>query len=179
MSKFYKDGVITIPNVTGDLEITVTAVKSAPSYTNQIPVSTDVDGSIYNGIGYKLDTRLPTNGVPAAASGYLTTGFIPFTVGDTIRCNKFIASSGYQSNAKVIFYNSSKHVIGGQSGARIIADGNYTLATPLTFTPPSTIYDSGAGANKDISAAAYIRLTIGGYNDVAADIICTINEEIT
>lgn len=179
VSTFYKDGVIAIPNVTGDLEITVTAVKSAPSYTNQIPISTDTDGSIYNGIGYKLDARLPTNGVPTAASGYLTTGFIPFAVGDTIRCNKFVATSAYQSNAKVIFYNSNKAVIGGQSGARIVADGNYTLATPLTFTPPSTIYDSGDGVNKDISAAAYIRLTIGGYNNVAADIICTINEEIT
>ena len=179
VSTFYKDGVIAIPNVTGDLEITVTAVKSAPSYTNQIPISTDTDGSIYNGIGYKLDTRLPTSGVPAAASGYLTTGFIPFAVGDTIRCNKFVETSAYQSNAKVIFYNSDKTTIGGQSGARIIVDGNYTLATPLTFTPPSTIYDSGDGVNKDISAAAYIRLTIGGYNNVAADIICTINEEIT
>lgn len=179
VSTFYKDGVIAIPNVTGDLEITVTAVKSAPSYTNQIPISTDADGSIYNGIGYKLDTRLPTNGVPTAASGYLTTGFIPFAVGDTIRCNKFVATSGYQSNAKVIFYNSSKAVIAGQSGARIIADGNYVLGQSLTFTPPSTIYDSGTGTNNDISAAAYIRLTIGGYNDVAADIICTINEEIT
>lgn len=179
VSTFYKDGVIAIPNVTGDLEITVTAAKSAPSYINRIPISTDADGGIYNGIGYKLDTRLPTNGVPTAASGYLTTGFIPFAIGDTIRCNKFIKTSGYQSNAKVMFYNSAKATIGGQSGARIIVDGNYTLATQLTFTPPSTIYDSGAGGNKDISAAAYIRLTIGGYNDVAADIICTINEEIT
>nr|DAH72332.1 MAG TPA: tyrosine phosphatase family protein [Caudoviricetes sp.] len=179
VSTYYKDGVIAIPNVTGDLEITVTAVKSAPSYTNQIPISTDADGSIYNSIGYMLNMRLPTNGVPTAASGYLTTGFIPFAVGDTIRANKFTATSGYQSNTKVMFYNSNKATIGGQSGARIIADGNYTLGEPLTFTPPSTIYDSGAGVNKDISAAAYIRLTIGGYNNVASDIICTINEEIT
>ena len=34
MSKFYKDGVIAIPNVTGDLVITVSAVKQGPVYTN-------------------------------------------------------------------------------------------------------------------------------------------------
>ena len=31
---FYKDGVISIPNVTGDIVITATAVAQAPRYTN-------------------------------------------------------------------------------------------------------------------------------------------------
>ena len=31
---FYKDGVISIPNVTGDIVITATAVAQAPHYTN-------------------------------------------------------------------------------------------------------------------------------------------------
>lgn len=179
VSTFYKDGVIAIPNVTGDLEITVTAVKSAPSYTNQIPISTDADGSIYNGIGYKLDTRLPTNGVPAAASGCLTTGFIPFTVGDTIRVNKFCAVSSQGSNTKVYFYKADHTKIAATSAYQLSHDGTYVIAQPLTWAPGNTIHDSGTGNTADISEASYFRLSIGGYNDVAADIICTINEEIT
>ena len=179
MSTFYKDGVIAIPNVTGDLEITVTAVKSAPSYTNQIPISTDTDSSIYNGIGYMLNMRLPSNGVPTAADGCLVTGFIPFSVGDTIRVNKFCAVASYQSNAKVFFYKAGHTKIAATSAYHLSNDGTYVFAQPLTWIPGNTIHDSGSGNTVDISEAAYFRLSIGGYNDVAADIICTINEEIT
>lgn len=107
MSTFYKDGIIAIPNVTGDLEITVTAVKSAPSYTNQIPISTDTDGSIYNSIGYMLNMRLPSSGVPTATEDYLVTGFIPFKTGDTIRLSHFCSGGAIVSNVKIIFYTNA------------------------------------------------------------------------
>ena len=179
MSTFYKDGIIAIPNVTGDLEITVTAVKSAPSYTNQIPISTDTDGSIYNSIGYMLNMRLPSNGVPSAGTGCLVTGFIPFSVGDIIRVNEFCAVASYVSNAKVFFYKADHTKIAGESAYTLSHSGKYTIGQPLVWTPGTTITDSGSGSTVDISEAAYLRLSIGGYNDVAADIICTINEEIT
>lgn len=179
VSTFYKNGVIAIPNVTGDLEIAVTAVKSAPSYTNQIPISTDTDGSIYNSVGYMLNMRLPTNGVPTAADGCLVTGFIPFSVGDTIRVNKFCAVASQGSNAKVYFYKADHTKIAATSAYQLSHGGTYVFAQPLTWAPGNTIHDSGTGNTADISEAAYFRLSIGGYNDVAADIICTINEEIT
>lgn len=179
VSTFYKDGVIAIPSVTGDLEITVTAVKSAPSYTNQIPISTDTDGSIYNSIGYMLNMRLPSNGVPSATNGCLVTGFIPFSVGDTIRVNKFCAVANQGSNAKVFFYKEDHAKIAGISAYHLSQNGTYVIAQPLTWAPGNTIHDSGSGNTVDISNAAYFRLSISGYNDVAADIICTTNEEIT
>lgn len=179
VSTFYKDGVIAIPNVTGDLEITVTAVKSAPSYTNQIPISTDTDGSIYNSIGYMLNMRLPSSGVPSAQAGCLVTGFIPFSAGDIIRVNEFCAQTSYQSNTKVFFYKADHTKIAGESAYSLSQSGTYTIGQPLIWTPGTTIIDSGSGGAVDISEAAYLRLSIGGYNDVAADIICTINEEIT
>ena len=37
----------------------------APNYTNQIPISTDKDGNIYNGTGYKANTRGNSSGEPA------------------------------------------------------------------------------------------------------------------
>lgn len=85
MSKFYNDGVITIPNVTGDLDITVTAIKSAMLYTNLIPTSVAPDGSIYNDIGYKNNTRLRTNGIDEAVyTNHFATGFIPVSTEDTL-----------------------------------------------------------------------------------------------
>lgn len=179
MAAYYKDGVIAIPRVTGDLLITVSAVKSAPSYTNQIPISTDADGSIYNSIGYMLNMRLPSNGVPSAGTGCLVTGFIPFSVGDIIRVNEFCALTSYQSNAKAFFYKADHTKIAGESAYSLSQSGKYTIGQPLVWTPGTTITDSGSGGAVDISEAAYCRLSIGGYNDVADDIICTINEEIT
>jgi hypothetical protein len=146
----------------------------APPATNQIPISTDTDGSIYNGTGYKLDTRLPTNGIPATAAGYLTTGFMPFTVGNTIYVNDFCLTASEQSNCKVAFYNADHTIIAATSAFGLTTKYGYTIGQPLTWTAPSTVYDTGSGTDKDISTAAYIRLSIGGYNDTADSIVCNI-----
>jgi hypothetical protein len=48
----------------------------APAYTNQIPISTDVDGGVYNGIGYLEGYRLGSGGTPSDQNGsYLTVLF--------------------------------------------------------------------------------------------------------
>ena len=145
-----------------------------PPATNQIPISTDTDGSIYCGSGYCLDTRLPTNGIPTAADGYLTTGFMPFTVGKTIYVNKFCLSLSGQSNCKVAFYSADHTIIAATSAFGLINHYGYTVGQPLTWAVPSTVFDTGSGTDKDISTAAYIRLSIGGYNDAADSIVCNI-----
>lgn len=145
-----------------------------PPATNQIPISTDTDGSIYCGSGYCVDTRLPTNGIPTAAAGYLTTGFMPFTVGKTIYVNKFCLSLSEQSNCKVAFYSADHTIIAATSAFGLINHYGYTVGQPLTWVVPSTVFDTGSGTNKDISTAAYIRLSIGGYNDTADSIVCNI-----
>ena len=38
--------------------VVASAGTTIQSYTNQVPKSIDTDGSIYNGVGYKIDTRL-------------------------------------------------------------------------------------------------------------------------
>ena len=56
----------------------------AVSYTNQVPLSTDTDGSIFNGKGYKDNVRLSSSGgvSSSAQNGSVTTGFLPW-YGDT------------------------------------------------------------------------------------------------
>lgn len=73
-SSAYSGGVISIAEVTGDIVITAVAA----GFTNQIPISIDSSGAIYNGIGYKEGYRISTSsGNESAASGMTVTGFIP------------------------------------------------------------------------------------------------------
>lgn len=179
VSTYYKDGTISIPTVTGDIVITATAVAQGLAYTNQIPISTDADGSIYGTDGYALNTRINSSGVVTTASGYLTTGFIPCVVGNTLRLNKFVTSlDTYGGNAKVLFYDSSRTKKAGTNANKFGSAYGYSQGTTLTFTIPSTIYSTDDGADVSLADAAYVRFAIGGYNDEADSVICTINEEL-
>lgn len=62
---------------------------NAPDYTNQIAVSTDADGNVYNGTGYKVGYRLNSSGAEDALETTATnpafiTGFIPIKTGDVV-----------------------------------------------------------------------------------------------
>ena len=179
VSTYYKDGIISIPGVTGDIVITATAVAQAPSYTNQIPISTDASGNVYGTNGYTLNTRLNSSGNVVDASGYLATGFIPCAVGDTIRLNKFVTSlKTYGGNAKILFFDSSRTKISGTNANKLGSSYGYSQGTPLVFVVPSTIFSTDDSVDKSLANVAYVRFGIGGYNGEADSIICTINEEI-
>lgn len=177
----YSKVAIAIPEVTGDIVINVTTEATVAAYTNQIPISTDTDGSIFNGVGYKQGYRLNSHGnVADAASGgvstdWFVTGFIPVKGGDVIRFSgAFIeGNSGGVNNRQ---YDSSK------------------VAGTLSFTPYSFIYNLEATKNlfkacdynedeqrlysftlKDNVEAGYMRFTLLGN---AADAVITVNEEI-
>ena len=78
----YRDGVITIPSITGNVVITAVAVADDIEYgefTNLVPISTVLGSTaIYNGIGYKDGYRISGGTGESAASGYVTTGVMPY-----------------------------------------------------------------------------------------------------
>lgn len=182
MSEYYKDGVIAIPQVTGDIEITITAVESAQPYTNQIPISTDTDGSIYNGTGYMTGHRINSSGnVATAASGNITadcfvTGFIPVKGGDVIRFRgAYIEGESGGSNNYV--YKADRTVTGYVITPYQLAHNYNEVARHF----PSLNYDSElmrlyGFTVPDNADAAYMRFTLFG-NPTSA--VVTINEEIT
>lgn len=144
------------------------------AYTNQIPISTDTDGSVY---GYRAGYRLSSSGAPDFMSGSYLTGFIPVSVGDTVYMKnvtfKYGVNSGLTSaNQRVSFYNASKtHVF--QASAVSLAgnvngikgdDGIWTQ-----FTPKSTM------GGVDCSGVAYFRINAAYIGD---DSIITVNEPI-
>ena len=99
--KYYSNGTIIIPNVTGDVEISVTAVAQGPAYTNlwQEP--------------YKLNARLNTNETDPAINGMYISAWYSMSGIDTsqdviLRSNKDLwNSSGLQSSGdRLRGYNS-------------------------------------------------------------------------
>lgn len=102
VSTFYSGGKIAIPNVTGDIEIIATAVESAVGYTNQVAISTDDDGDIFNSKGWKENKRINSSGLVAdpenANQGInpIVTGYIPIKAGDVL----------YFKNAYILKYEN-------------------------------------------------------------------------
>ena len=155
-----------------DREFTYTTEVIA--YTNQIPISTDTDGSVY---GYKAGYRLNGSGNPEYMNNSYVTGFIPVAVGDTVYMKnvtfQYGVSSGLPSNnQRVSFYNASKTQIvqlnaTGLGGNAAGVKGDDNIWTQ--FTPKATMN----GVN--CSGVAYFRINAAYIGD---DSIITVNEPI-
>jgi hypothetical protein len=172
----YADRVINIAGVTGNIVITAVAVKAGPSYTNQLPVSTDASGNVLNSKGYLTDTRLNSSGVTASIAGFCTTGFIPCKAGDVIRLQGINHKPAGTSNHRIWFYTSerananSSPIQGGQSEkytAISAVTNNSGVLTQFTVAPYGTV--------TDVSNVAFFRISGETFD---ADTIITVNEEI-
>ena len=75
MSAYYKNGIIAIPNVTGNIEITVTAVESPASYTNLADPTSEQ---------WKTGYRISSTAI-VAQSGKTVSNPISVVKGDVIR----------------------------------------------------------------------------------------------
>lgn len=98
---------VSIAAVTGNVVVTATAVAA---YTNQIPISTDTDGSIY---GWKKGYRLNGSGQTVAEADTYATGFIPLCSMDTVRfAGMNLVEGSYTLSAnRVAFYDADKTLI--------------------------------------------------------------------
>lgn len=91
VSTYFKGGVIAIPNVTGDLEITVTAVKQAAGYTNLAdPSSAD----------WLTNKRWGSSGSISDSPGHSCSNYVAIAAGDVIRF-KGIDFTAVNNNARV------------------------------------------------------------------------------
>lgn len=170
------------------LELAGKKIWEAVRFTNQVPISTDTDGSIYNGVGYKENVRLSSSGgiSGSAQNGSVTTGFIPFPYGDkTVICMKGVewktATADGHGHYYINFYDSSKKFL------KYISSETHTSATHiLTVTRDAngvetvefsqTYGDTNELLYNIRNKAKYIRINAYGKG---ADFIVTINEEIT
>lgn len=136
VSTFYKDGVIAIPNVTGDLVITVTAVKQAQE--NMFPAHFfDTDGTTVfgNGKGYENGYRFGSDGgVRDGATGRSITGYL-----DVSGYTKMVVSGSTvgsrQGGYPVVWYDSSRAVLslGGAYEPTSVPDGTWDIPSGANY----------------------------------------------
>ena len=101
---------VHIASVTGN--VVITAVATA-AYTNQIPISTDAGGAVFNGVGYQQGYRLNSTGEPSPQASTYITGFIPVHSGDTVRFEGMNLKDGSAAinEQRIAFYDANKAVI--------------------------------------------------------------------
>ena len=159
-------------------------------YTNQVPVSTDTDGSIFNGVGYIENRRLSSSGglSSSTANGAVTKGFIPWHGDTTILRLKGVEWLNYtilSGNLYLMFYDANKKSRGENDymSAGMYKGGNYNHILTVTRDADGVetfVWNKDYGNTNAVlnwvRSASYVRVTAQGKG---ADMIVTINEEIT
>lgn len=170
---------VTAHNAKGEL-ITGT-LKLGPTYKNLVPESTDTDGSIYNGTGYKDNARLSSSGgvSSSAQTGSVVTGFMPYKQPGVVRIKgaTWKGISAGEGHYYINAYNASKAFLAGVAASDTLAS---TIALYDPETGVTTFDFSRASANNEtrltFSQASFIRINAKGKG---ADLIVTVDQEIT
>ncbi len=138
------------------------------TYTNVLPTSIDIDGSVYNGTGYKANTRWSTSSsAEITTDGVYLSGYIPVSSGDIIRFKNIIMdkNAAVSNTCKIMMYSALGAYYGDSD------------ATNLTAYNDAVWDDSGILTQFSIDSGtySYIRLQ-AAY--IGADSIVTVNEPI-
>ena len=166
----YADGVVSISSVTGNVVITAKATIILGDYTNQLAISTDTSGNIYNGTGYKANTYL-SSGNEGSRSDIYTSGFIPVKYGDTIYF-KNCTIQAEQSNHRFAAYDSSKTFLTNHQH-NTTASNISSIGTPVYGTDGNMTSLSITGSYW--SSVQYIRFCCSYLGE---DSIVTVNEPL-
>ncbi len=160
-----------------DREFTYTVLDpDAPSYTNQLQLATDTDGSIYNGVGWAAGYRLNSSGTPDGYSGSYITGFIPAQFGDTVYLKNVTWQNGVSSglnsgNQRISFYDANKNHL-AQTNAIALAGALNGIKDDSGIWTQFTLKNFSGGT---LTNAAFFRLNCAG---ITSESIITVNEEI-
>lgn len=162
MSTFYKDGVIAIPNVTGDLEITVTAVESVLPYTNRLDTAS---------ADWLTNKRYNSSGDIVDAAGWDVSNYVACTKDDVLRFKNIdiAASYGGSYDGRLVLLDSSKAFV------MSINAHNETQYFTTDAAGVTTVNLSGYPVTY-LNKMAYIRFVCA--QDAYSAPIATVNEEI-
>ena len=84
----------TYPPADGS-KLIVTINEEINLYKNWVEYAIDTDGSFFNGIGYRLDTRLNSSAAEVAIADYGVSGYIPVKAGDVVRVRGAMFNTSY------------------------------------------------------------------------------------
>lgn len=150
-------------------------------YTNQVPLSVDTTGAVFNSTGYQNGYRLSSSGVTKALASSAVTGYIPAKSGDTIsifNCGWGTLDHGMNYIAA---YDSSFTFIGAA-----LSNSGPDHGTAMTELETNWTLEENGDATLKLAAVAniaYIRVSSRGMTSTTtvdgADMIVTVNEEIS
>lgn len=156
------------------------------TFTNLVPTSIDLDGSIYNGVGYKTEYRISTSSGKESSGGTngTLTGFIKVNPGDVVRfASKGKIINWFVSNATNIFayYDSSRGTRVGHAKSNGTSNAYNGICNASNSTVTEEVYRQKYRITvPNDSSIEWIRVCVYGPNGAAgADLIVTVNEEIT
>lgn len=149
-------------------------MKKDRSYINQLPISLDGTGGIYNSAGYKANTRWSvSSGTEGSADGIYLSGYIPVKPGDIVRIGNITMNQKSEKNQGCtiqFFAGIGVHALQAQHNAwsgdsTTVHSPVWDHASQLTqFTVPI-----------DGTEYTYIRLQA---EYMGTDSVVTVNEEI-
>ena len=148
------------------------------TYTNQLPIATDENGAVYNGTGFKANTRFSTSSkAETAATGWYLTGFIPCKKNDVVRLQgvEFMdmdGSLGGTSRAQIYLYDANK--------VYYSCSTNYTPSAPMPDAWEAVYGDDGNVIQFKLPSSydsTFVYIRIGAaYMDENS--VITVNEVI-
>lgn len=153
-------------------------VEVTPTYTNQVPISTEADGvTIYNGgLGYKNGYRVRSGGAEGAQTMCCCTGFIPVKAGDIVRLSGYdvkYENVGNAINVSDASRTNLGQIVANSAWSSGIFEGNtYNWGNAVILEKDDVYY----WVVPDGYGIAYVRVT--GYTDTGENMIVTVNEEI-
>ena len=164
----YSEGQITIAAVTGDVEISAKAIM-ALACVNQLPISTDASGAVYNGKGYKEDTYLSV-GAEGSRSGVYCSGFIPIDGAQPL----YFLNCGIQlhENHRFSFYDETKtHITNSTANTQqLAANAAVTMEWDSEGNLTKLVHNGSYGRQ-----AKFVRFCCGYLGE---DSVVTVNEPI-
>ena len=168
---YYADGVINIPDVSGNIEITITAAVYVPSYTNVLPAAVDPEtkSGVWDGKGYRngayASSAKPFYGSDAA---YWCTGAIAVQPSDVIYVKgATLEGSGHERLGAFSSYNGNCYwckqytALSGMATVTKLGDKYYKIVLDPNYS--------------DYAYIGYIVFSAQGTGD---GVVVTKNEEI-
>lgn len=167
----YADGVISIPDVSGNIEITITAAVYVPSYTNVLPTAVDpgTKSGVWDGKGYRngayASSAKPFYGTDAAC---WCTGAIAVQPSDVIYVKgATLEGSGHERLGAFSSYNGNCYwckqytALSGMATVTKLGDKYYKIVLDASYA--------------DYNYIGYIMFSAQGTGD---GVVVTKNEEI-
>ena len=162
---------------------TTTPGGTVANFTNKVSTSIDESGAIYNGTGYKNNTRLSSSGAEKEDNYNTAFGYIPAKGGDTIRF-KSVSKNG----TDVIWYDTAQsvnYICAYDANFTLLYAGNSAGGYNTSSLVDSMSLDGSVNVItlKNVANIAYIRISVKNtysLNDIIGEsAIITVNEEIT